>query len=154
MADRWSDGLNFVMAPRHPGKRVPDVITNAQECLMVSDRLKSLLSQTIHSPVEYLPFILLNHKGRVADDSMWVVNLLDTVECADLEKSKGSKSPFHEGEIQDLVELHVLPERMPSDRQLFRVRECPAVMLARDDLRARMESEGMTASYHALGVMI
>jgi hypothetical protein len=154
MLDRWSDDVSFAVAGRHPGQKVPDAIKNAQECLMVSDRLKALVEENVVSPVEFLPFTLLNHKGRVASDSMWVVNLLDTVACADMDATKGSMSPFHEGEIQDLVELHVIEDRVPDDRKIFRVAEHPATFLVRDDLRAAIDEAGMTVTYHALGAPI
>jgi hypothetical protein len=121
---------------------------------MVSARMKAFLERRITTPVEYLRFTLLNHKGRVADDSLWVVNLMDSVACADMEKTESSESPFYPGEIQDLLVLHVIEADLPSDRKIFRVRECPATILVRDDLRKEIEAAGFSAEYFDLGELI
>lgn len=154
MVDTWPEEAEFTMKPRHPGLMVPDVVLNPHECLMVTDRMRALLERHIDSPVEYLRFTLMNHKGRVADDSMWVVNLLDSVACADLEKTDGTESPFYPGELQDLLELHVIEEKLPTDRKIFRLGECPATILVRDDLRCAIEEAGFSAEYFELGELI
>lgn len=154
MSSQWPGNAEFRMQPRHSGLIVPDVLLNPHECLMVTDRLRAFLEGHIHTPVEYLRFTLVNHKGRVADDSMWVVNLLDSVACADMEKTEGSESPFYPGEIQDLLELHVIEEKLPTDRKLFRLGECPATILVREDLRREMEEAGFSAEYFELGELI
>jgi hypothetical protein len=130
------------------------VVANSLRCLIVTDRLKSILEAHVEHPVEYLPFVLLDHKGRVADDTMWIVNLLDAVACTDVEKTEGSQSAFHPGEFQDLLELHVHTDRVPPDRKLFRLAECPATILVRDDLRAVLDAAEVTADYLELGEMI
>ena len=154
MSDEWPENAEFRMKPRHPGLMVPDVVLNPHECLMVTDRMRALLDRHIDTPVEYLPFTLLNHKGRVADDSMWVVNLLDSVGCADMEKTRGSESPFYPGEIQDLRKLFVIEEKLPTDRKIFRLGECPPTILVRDDLRHAIEEADFSAEYFDLGQLI
>jgi hypothetical protein len=154
MSDEWPGDAEFRMEPRHPGLMVPDVVLNPDLCLMVTDRMRAFLDGHIDTPVEYLRFTLMNHKGRMADDSMWVVNLLDSVACADLEKTDGTESPFYPGELQDLLELHVIEEKLPTDRKIFRLGECPATILVRDDLRRAIEDAGFSAEYFELGELI
>jgi hypothetical protein len=154
MTDVWPEDARLRMEPRRPGLMVPDVVLNPHECLMVTDRMRAFLEAHIPTPVEYLRFTLLNHKGRVADDSMWVVNLLDTVSCADLDKTDATESPFYPGELQDLLELHVIEEKLPTDRKIFRLGECPATILVRDDLRRDLEEARFSAEYFALGDLI
>lgn len=154
MSREWPKEAEFRMKPQHPGLIVPDVVLNPHECLMVTDRMKAFLQEHIESPVEFLPFTLINHKGRVANDSMWVVNLLDSVACADMDKTEGSESPFYPGEIQDLLELHVIEDKLPTVRKIFRLKECPATILVRDDLRRGLEEAGFSAEYFELGELI
>ncbi len=154
MVDTWPKDARLKMERRHKGIKVPDVVLNPHRCLMVTDRMKRLLQEHIATPVEYLPFTLVNHKGRVADDAMWVVNLLDSVACVDMEKTDGSESPFYPGEFQDLLELHVLEEKLPSDRAIFRLKECPEVLLVRDDLRRAIEDAHLSAEFLVIGELI
>ena len=154
MSSEWPGDARLRMEPRHPGLLVPDVVFNPDECLMVTDRMKSFLEGEIDTPVEYLRFTLINHKGRVADDAMWIVNLLDSVECADRDKTDGTDSPFHPGEYQDLLELYVDEAKLPPDRKIFRVAECPPTILVREDLRLGIEEAGYAAEYFELGELI
>lgn len=154
MADAWPESAEFRMEPRHAGLMVPDVVFNPHRCLMVTDRMRSFLHESIDTPVEYLRFTLINHKGRVADDSMWVVNLLDSVGCADMEKTRGSESPFYPGEIQNLRKLFIVEDELPTDRRAFRLKECPHTILVRADLRREIEEAGFSAEFFALGELI
>src|SRR5688572_20322221 len=89
----------FRMADAAKGLAVPDAITNAFNFLMASEALKTVLERHVAgAQVEYLPFRLLDHKGRVAVERGYIVNVLGTVDCLDKERSRGVETAIYPGE--------------------------------------------------------
>ncbi|MGH0034603.1 MAG: imm11 family protein [Myxococcota bacterium] len=148
----WPEGLEYRMSPDAPGLAIPDVIDNALDYLMVSARAKALLSEHATAPIEWLRFTLLNHKGRVASDDLWIANVLTAIECVDREKTVGKPYPARPEWYFSIRELHLLEDRIDPQANCFRLAERPMVIMVRDDLRSLLESEGITgAAFHPLG---
>ncbi len=126
---------------RADGLQVPDVVDNAFDWLIVSERLKDLLEKQAGAAIEFLPFRLLNHKGRVAAERIWAVNVLGTVDCADRARSIGTDSEFDDGELFDCEVLALDERKIPRGRKIFRTALFPPLILVRDDLRALIEAE-------------
>jgi len=77
MGDRFLKDLSLSMSLDQPGKEVPDIITNALNYLIVSFRVKDIIEKLTETTVEFLPFELINLKGRVEKDRYFIVNILD-----------------------------------------------------------------------------
>ncbi|NVJ08922.1 hypothetical protein HUW63_27270 [Myxococcus sp. AM001] len=80
MGAEYPDGLRFNMTRHEPGLKIADVIPNAVNYFMVSKRMKELLEQHSSADIEFLQFVLLNHRGRVASE--------------DMEKTEGDPAPM------------------------------------------------------------
>jgi hypothetical protein len=89
------------------GLQVPDVIDNALGWLLVSERARAVVEAGTSEAIEYLTFRLINHKGRVAAERVWAVNVLGTVDCGDRARSEGMDSPFDEAELFDCEALAI-----------------------------------------------
>lgn len=144
MRDTFPAGVRFQMARETPGLLIADVINNALGYLMVSAKGKAFLEAHAKAPIEWLRFTLLNHKARVASDDCWIANVLGTVDCVDLHRTKGEMSAVDPDEFMNITWLVLDPQRIPPDRNLFRIASLPSVMIVRDDLRKAMEAAPLT----------
>jgi hypothetical protein len=152
VGSRYPSGVRFQMAAEVAGLQVTDVLRNALGYLMISSKLKNLLEKHSTAEIEFLPFTLLNHKGRVAARECHIANVIGTVECVDLARTEGSPSEIDPGEMLRITRLHLLPERIVPARDLFRIASQPRTLLVREDLRQVLEAEGITgARFLALG---
>ncbi|MFE8605221.1 imm11 family protein [Archangium violaceum] len=157
LASEYPEGLSFSMAPEVPATRIADIIPNTLGYLLVSARVKELLSQHATEPIEFLPFTLLNQKGRVASKDCYITNVLGTRDWADIERSMGARITTPEGERQfeHLRRLYLKDDLVDPEVNLFRISAMPKVILVREDLKALMEAAGVTgAVFHALGTKV
>jgi len=152
MADKYPVGARLDMAPRHRGLFVPDIIPNTLLKLLVSGRMKPLLEKEAGVEIEFLPFTLHDHKGRVAVPDCYIANVLGSHDCADLKKTRGEKSIDEPGKFEVIKQLHLDPAKVPADLKLFRLGAMPNLLIIRDDLRATFEQNGVTGvRYVAMG---
>lgn len=135
----------FRMADEVPGLVIPDVINNALGYLMVSPPVQALLSSRATAEIEYLPFTILNHKGRPSGNG-YIVNVIGTVSCVDIEKTEGLPDPVNEGWLMSLDVLHLDQEQADRAPNIFRIDVMPRVIVIRDDLRAALQDHGVTGA--------
>ncbi|WP_141617125.1 DUF1629 domain-containing protein [Myxococcus sp. AB036A] len=151
MGNEYTSGVRLKMS-RDGGLGIPDYIPNTLLLPMVSDKLKSLLEKEAGVEIEFLPFSLYNHKGRVAAEACFIANVIGTHECVDAAKTRGEKSIISPGQFEALSQLTLDSAKVPSDAKLFRVNVFPRALIIRDDLRATLEREGITGiRYVAMG---
>jgi hypothetical protein len=142
----YPDGLRFHMAAEAPGLRVLDVIDNALTYLMVTEKVKTLLERHATAEIEHLRFTLVNHKGRVASDRCYIVNVIGTLDAMDRYQSRGVDHPILQGQLVELHRLVLHEDRIGPETNLFRLATFPAAILIRDDLRAILDREGVTGA--------
>jgi hypothetical protein len=144
----YPQGLAFRMAPEVPGTRIADVIPNALGYLMVSGRLKELLTQQATAELELLRFTLLNHKGRVASEDCYIVNVIGTRDWADIERSIGARVTALNGERQfeRLRRLYLKDDQIDPRVNIFRISAMPKLILVSEDLKALLEREGISGA--------
>ena len=130
------------MDTRHAGIVVPDLVANNFHLHIVSSRLKSLLEADAEG--EFLPVSIYNHKGRVAEEDCYIANVFTVVECVDRGRSRCIESASRPGQLSILKSLQLDPQRIPADARLFRLKEMPALIIIRGDLRSRLEEAGVT----------
>lgn len=139
LGELYPPAQRFHMAPEVAGIRVPDVIDNALGYWMIGGRLKTLLQEHSSARIEFLRFTLINHKGRVAGDDLWIANVLGRVDCVDRRNTLGAPHPVLAGQLQRIDRLVLDPARIPPGLDLFRIDVRPRVLIVRDDLRAVLE---------------
>ena len=142
MDAEYSAGVRLKFAKRS-GLVIPDYIPNTLLMPMVTGKLKALLEKEAGVEIEFLPFALYNHKGRVAAEDCFIANVIGTQDCADMTKTRGEKSIISPGEFEEMRRLVLDPDKVPPDAKLFRVSVFPRLPIIRDDLRAAFEREGI-----------
>lgn len=139
-----SESHTFSLSPKG-GDLLGDFIPNISRTLIASSRAREVLESegVTGDSVEYLPFTLLDKRGRRVKKQFYVVNLLQRVSCMDRKDSDfvGSKI---DGEVLTLSSLKLLEERIPPEAKLFRLDEFPETLIIRSDLVQRLRDEKLT----------
>ncbi|MFY2561075.1 imm11 family protein [Corallococcus terminator] len=152
MGGAYPSGIRFQMTADVRGMQVTDVLQNALNYLMVTARLKALLEEHSGVDIEFLPFTLLNHKGRVASKECYIANVVGTVPCVDEARTEGRRSATKPGTYARITKLELDTQRIDPARKLFRIASQPTTLIIRDDLRSVLEQAGVTgAQYLELG---
>ena len=127
------------------GDMLTDFVGNPDRVLDVSQRARDLMLQQGLSEdlVEYLPFILVDKRGRRLQEQYFIANPLLRVPC--LERSL-SKYRLNSDDPNDIGRIHVLHlvEDLPQEARLFRVAEFTRLMVIRSDLLETLQQAGLT----------
>lgn len=111
------------MSDDHPGVKLPDLIGNTCNLLIVSRRIKDgIETATPGLQIEYLPVAIYNHKGRLASRHYFIVNPIGTFDCLDLARSTIEWSGKDIVEIEEYV---LDPKKIDKAPDLFRIKEDP-----------------------------
>lgn len=135
----------FRMNPEFPyGIALKDSVKNTSSMIVVSPPLKEFLEKREVNAVEYLPVGLLNHKGRPAQGGKYfIVNLLDPVDCLDLDRCDAKYSNITPEDIRRVKSLVLDEAKVDTERQLFSPKGLFAP-LARRDLAEAIDAAGFT----------
>lgn len=136
--------VEFRMSDDAPGILVPDWIDNTLELTLATQALVEFLRLECFSRIELIPFALLNHKGREADPSCSVVNVLEVVDAVDSARTVGELDPVNEGWYLAIRRLALDFDRIDPALDLFRLASHPMTLVVREDLRSKIEAAGLT----------
>lgn len=132
----------------HPrsGDMLTDFIDNSDAVLEVSENARQvLMAHGVGEGVaEYLPFILHDKQGRVVKERYFVVNLLRSVSCLDLEKSQYDTYPHKPEKIYGIESIYLREDQIPPDATLFRLAEYTRFIIIRSDLVEAIQKAGLT----------
>ncbi|WP_395848306.1 imm11 family protein [Cystobacter fuscus] len=152
MGSEYPDGLRFRMAKEERGMKIADIIPNAVNYLMVSNRMKGILEQHSGAEIEFLRFVLLNHRGRVASEDCYIANVIGMLDCVDMERSEGDRDALKPDRFMYLRRLVLREDMLDPAAKLFRPTAAPRMMIVRRDLKEQFEKEGVTgATWYAVG---
>ncbi|RKH26648.1 hypothetical protein D7Y13_20315 [Corallococcus praedator] len=126
------------------GLELTDSVPNTLNLIIVSERLKRFLEANAGARMEFLPVQLRDQKGRLVPEPYFILNLLEVVECVDLEKSQFERSAIIPSFIAWFSLLVVDPARIPPEAKLFRLKEKPNLILIREDLAQVLVNEDYT----------
>jgi hypothetical protein len=115
------------------GVKLIDSIPNTLNILVVSGRLRSLLEST-GGAIEFYPVRIRNLKGRMVKDSYYIANPIGWVDCMDRARSDFDESPVVRGQVRRFRRLVLNDQKIPDDRQLFRLATQKELVLVRKDL--------------------
>nr|WP_158622310.1 DUF1629 domain-containing protein [Corallococcus sp. CA047B] len=126
------------------GLELTDSIPNTLDLIIASERLKQFLEANAGARMEFLPARLLDQKDRIVPEPFYVLNLLEVVECVDLEKSQYERSVMDPTFIAWFSLLVLDAARIPPQAKLFRLKEKPDLILIREDLAQVLVNEDYT----------
>lgn len=141
----WPDDLALQFTKNRPeGMNLTDWVGNQFGWLLVSDRFKRLLEESGAPDVEYLPVKMTNHKGRIAAEDCWIVNMLNLKEAVDRGRSVFDVDAADEDLIFSFDKLVLRDDVIASGPVIFRLKERPRLVLVRQDLAERIQQERLT----------
>ena len=100
--------------------------------VLVSTPLRAHLEASLPDHrLEFLPVTIINHKGRVASDSYFILHPLDLVDCIDVKKSKVAWNPLNKAEVMSAKGLVINEAAVPASLQMFRPKHWGAYIMVR-----------------------
>lgn len=152
MDHRYPENVSFRMGDHHSGRIVPDIIFNLCRYWMISEKVKGILEESVDTPIEYLPFSLVNHKGRIEEGTFYISNVLEVKDCVDLQQSDFTESKLEPGTFMWLRSLVLDESKLSDDDHLFRVVNIPNIMIVSSHLRTLFDEREVTgATYVGMG---
>ena len=143
MEHRFPENASLKMGATRKGIMVTDYICNTIRWCLVSEQLKDILKTHATAEIEFLPFKLINHKGRIAAYPCYVANLIGSIDCVDLTKTKASTSPSNPEEFLTLFSLELDDSKVPVDSNLFRIKNDPNTIVIREDLKEILDENNI-----------
>ena len=130
------------MSAEYPGLITSSLIGNVKRFLIVDTKTKNIFARLCAgAEIEYLPFSLYNHKGRVHSRDYWFVNPIGTFDCLDF----GASDIQYLG--QDIVRINerVLdPKKLARAPDLFRIEGEPQTYVISEHLVDALEESEPT----------
>lgn len=145
LKDEFPAQTAFHMDPDFPRDlTLPDNVCNAEQVLLVSQRLQQALIDARLTHVEYLPMTVVDHKGRVASSSHVIVHPLELVDCIDMQQSVYQPHRLVKGKIDKVTKLVLDEQRVPPDRQLFKLKGYPTPVIVRGAFARTLTQAGFS----------
>jgi hypothetical protein len=132
MSSRWSDR-----------RALYDFQSNTLQLLIVSKRCREVLESGHHDNIEFLPIVVLDHRGKVASNDYFIAHLLGSVDCMDRERSSFEPNPLNPDIFGVCDRLVLQDDKIPDDVELFRLSNGPTTYIARQSLKERLEKAGI-----------
>jgi hypothetical protein len=144
IGDAYPSDARIRMSGEREGIRLGALIGNTLSYLIVHREVVDVTRPfCAEIDVEYLPFTLINHKGRVHSDAYLIVNPIGTESVLDLDLSEilyfEMPGDPYDGEIISLDNPVIDPEKAAQAPPLFRLAESPDRIVASADLRAALQ---------------
>lgn len=121
-----------------------DFVDNVNRFIVVSPALTEFLTEQNISHVEYLPFRIIDHKGRVASNDYRILHPLQPIDCLDAKESNADWSTVDEESINSVDRLVLIESKIPKTRAIVRVKHFYQVVLVRRSLAEAISAQGFT----------
>ncbi|WNG57646.1 hypothetical protein F0U59_24960 [Archangium gephyra] len=149
---RYPANVHLQMGRDYPGMKVPDLVPNTFNYVVVSERLKAVLEREAGVPLEFHPVSIVNHKDRKEPAPFFIANVLGKEDCVDSAATDADESAMVPGTFSGIYRLALDPARIPPEARLFRLKQMPSVLVIRDDLREALDRVGLEGlRYIAMG---
>ena len=141
----FPDDVSCKMSSRYPKNiQLSDNVYGAG-VPVISLKLKEFLEKKIlPNRLEYLPVRIMNHKGRVASNDYFIMNVRDICDCIDLEKSGVEWNQILPTLISRCKGLVLKNELIPEDYKIFRLKNWGYNILVRSDLVTLLQASNFT----------
>ena len=133
----------------YKNKLTQDLIPNALGWILLNSRAKEVFEKQINVETEFLPFTLLGQKDEELESHCWIMNIIGTEDCVDLGQTKGLKKD--EEHFSEIDELHLLKEKIPAEKNIFRIKAHPGEIVVRADLKEVLEKELKGLTFYHVG---
>lgn len=145
LGERLPAGARFCFSDHFPQlRKVYDFVTNTLATLFVSDRVRQILEEMGARNCEFRPITLLNHKGKVASSSHFLLNVLGSEAAIDMEQSVYKMDAMEKDQIFDVRKLVLKREGISPEALIFRARTKMDEYFISQRLHEAFQREGIT----------
>jgi hypothetical protein len=92
--------------------------------------------------IEYLPFTLINHKGRIHSTDYFIVNPIGALDC--LDKQASTIEYMEDGRIIAVISYVLDPNKLTDAPDLFRIKEWPRKYVISERLASAFTESNFT----------
>lgn len=125
------------------GILLADVIPTYSKLLLVSEKLKSIL-ESHKVNCEYFAVAILDKNGRRIDKKYFIVNVLDVVDCIDIEKSSFEMNCINKDQVLYFDKLVLDVSKVPEDKSIFRLKDKTDQVIINHMLARKLLDAGCT----------
>jgi len=128
-----------------------DNLRNKNMLIVASQRFKEFFEEWQLDKVEYLPVIIIDHKGKPIHENYFIIHPIHPVSCLNIEKCGADWSSLDEDSI-DYVDHLVIDESfidtatqsITVDRKLFRPKHFDRITFVQRNLAEAIDEAGFT----------
>ncbi|AEI64060.1 imm11 family protein [Corallococcus macrosporus] len=141
IGESYPSGVKVQPGEERPGIQLSSVLGNNFNFLIVSAEVKETIAQhCAGAAIEYLPFTLLDHRGRVRSQDYFFINPLGCVDAVD---AAASDIKYHRsGAVVAIRKLVLDPQKLLGAPGLFRLKQ---------DLQRYIVSEPLVRAFKERG---
>jgi len=137
------------MSPDRTGLRLGTLIGNTKRFLILHRDAKDLIAAEFAArgdrwPIEYLPFTVVNHKGRPHSGDYFFVNPVGTIDCVDHTESQIEYFNGNPNKVMEIRRLVLDPDKLGDIPPLFRLPQAEDRYFLDQGLKARLDGEDFT----------
>jgi hypothetical protein len=149
IAPDWPDDARILMTEENPGIKLSSLLGNTQSFLLLHRDLKELVAAEYDrrggkGKIEYLPFTLINHKGRPHSKDYFVVNPIGDFDCLNEKKSKITYFKGNRDKVVSIDRLVLDPNKLRDAPPLFRVKQARGEYFVDEALKQAIEKARFT----------
>ena len=145
LGERIPTGARFCFSDHFPQlRKVYDFVTTTLGTLFVSDRVKQILEEMGARNCEFRPITLLNHKGKVASSSHFLLNVLGSEDAIDMAQTVCVMDAIEKDQILGIRKLVVKRDGISPEALIFRARTKMDEYFISQRLHEAFQREGIT----------
>ena len=123
------------------GRVLYDMVENIFKILIISEPFKKILETCNCGNVEYLPISIKNQRDKIEKEKYYIVNLIDSIDYIDKDKSTIEYSSLDEKTIFSVENTNLNIKNIPENRDLFRADYYPKRYIVSEKLKNKIEDE-------------
>ncbi|NMO17517.1 hypothetical protein HPC49_27255 [Pyxidicoccus fallax] len=131
--DWFPEGVELELSDER-GIKLTDSVPNVLHMCIVSEKFKALMEARSGAALEFLPVRLKDQKQQPVRKPYYAMNVLGTVDCVDLQRSRFRRLEMSPDRIFRFYQLVLDEKRIPPDAKIFRLKDNPSQLIVREDL--------------------
>jgi len=141
----WPDNVQYWMDPSFPKQvQLSDSVSNDDEALVISSKLKELIEGLKPSNLEFLPLTIIDHKGKVASSEYFIANCTHLQDCIDQKASDLVWNRIDPTLIASVKKLVVDESKIPPETLVFRMKHFPKSIIVSRALSEAISGKGFS----------
>jgi hypothetical protein len=120
----WPEEARLSLSKTYKGVKLRSFLGNEQNLILVNRTLCEVVERLCpKAEIEYLPFVLLDHRNRELSKDYYLVNPIGGIECLDKAKSEITYSDAQPKRVLDIAKYVLDRKKLEKAPELFRIGE-------------------------------